>query len=100
MNDAERERLTLAPIASAPQVGLLLAALEDSRRRTLHDLEGVSDVMLAWQPEAPLNTIGQLLDHIGLIETDCLLDDILHLPEHEAEHRAHIAWLRDTFPAS
>jgi uncharacterized damage-inducible protein DinB len=62
--------------------------------------------MPAWRPDAPLNSIGTLLYHIALVEADWLLEDIQgreypdwlhHLLQHEAEHRSHIAWLRDAY---
>ena len=37
----EREQLTLDPIADAPEVGRWLAAMQDARRDTLRELEGV-----------------------------------------------------------
>ena len=179
MTDAGRETLALAPIADDPEVGRWLAALEDCRRDTLRELEGVTSAMVDWYPDGPLNSIGSLLYHIALIEADWVAVDILdldepevlvallpwpdrepgsgtgterhlsrvdgqsmeehlarlagvrtfalerltpmtneefhrirrlehydvapdwvlhHLLQHEAEHRSHIAWLRDTFP--
>jgi hypothetical protein len=170
----ERPIFVLEPIADDPEVGRWLAALEEARRDTITELSGVTPEMLDWRPDAPLNSIGTLLYHIGLIETSWLLDDILegepgpdwlesllpfsdrdargrliqvdgvpiaahlerlsairryllerlrtmsnadfhrirhlasydaapdwvlhHLLQHEAEHRSHIAWLRDTYP--
>ena len=169
----DRERLVLDPIATDPEVGRWLAALEDGRRETLRELEGVSDALVDRTPDGPLDTIGTLLYHVGLIEADWVASDILglddppelvaflpwpdrddagrltvvtglplaahlarlagirawvlrhlgdltavdlgrtrampsydvspvwaihHVLQHEAEHRAHIAWLRDTHP--
>ena len=174
MTDVPRERLTLEPPGPEAEVGRWLAAMEDARRDTLRELEGVTPEMVDWRPDAPLNSIGALLYHVALIEADWLLDDIQgrealpdwmrellpfsdrdddgrltrvdgqpldqhldrlariraflidqlrampphelhsprararydvspgwvlhHLLQHEAEHRSHIAWLRDTFP--
>jgi hypothetical protein len=168
------QRLTLEPIADDPEVGRWLAALEDGRRNTLRELEGVTPDMIDWYPDAPLNSIGALLYHVALIEADWVVTEILeladtppelerllpwadreddghlwradgqdlaahidrlagvrgfvldrlrpmsnddfhrvrrldsydvapdwavhHVIQHEAEHRSHIAWLRDTFP--
>lgn len=169
----EREVLALVPIADDPEVGRWLAALEDGRRDTLRELEGVRAEMLDWYPDAPLNSIGTLLYHIALIEADWVATEMLgledppelsallpwpdrersgrlspadglsidehvarlagvrawvlehlapmtnddfhrvrsferydaapdwaihHVLQHEAEHRSHIAWLRDTHP--
>lgn len=176
-----RRRLVLTPIGDDPEVGRWLAALEDGRADTLKELEGVRPEMVDWYPDAPLNSIGSLLYHIGLIEADWVATEMLELDEppelaallpwpdrepeggaggerhlsrvdgqsleqhverlaairrwvlehlapmtnddfhrvrsfpdydaspdwalhhvlqHEAEHRSHIAWLRDTFPAA
>jgi hypothetical protein len=175
-----RRRLVLTPIGHDPEVGRWLAALEDSRDRTLKELQGVTPDMVDWYPDAPLNSIGSLLYHIALIEADWVATEMLgldeppelaallpwpdrepgdgahtdrhlsridgqsleqhlerlasirrwalehlapmtsgdfhrvrpfpeydasadwamhHVLQHEAEHRAHICWLRDTYPA-
>lgn len=180
MAESARERLVLDPIGGDPEVGRWLAALEDSRRDTLRELDRVTPAMVDWYPDAPLNSIGTLLYHIGLIEADWVATDILelsdppeltdllpwadreedgsvggerrlwrvdgqslsahverlaairrwvldrlvrmtndefhrvralerydvspdwalhHILQHEAEHRSHIAWLRDTHPS-
>jgi hypothetical protein len=165
----EREVLVLEPMADHAEVGRWLSALEDGRRDTLLELEGVTDAMVDRRVADELNTIGTLLYHVALIEADWLLDDIFddrgawpsdvlpfgdrdpkgtltevrgeplvehlarlaavrslllermrpmsveafhaprarerydvspawvlhHLLQHEAEHRAHVAWLRD-----
>jgi hypothetical protein len=174
MSPEPRKRLTLDPIADDPEVGRWLAALEDGRRDTLRELEGVTPEMVDWYPDAPLNSIGALLYHVALIEADWVINEILeladappqigrllpwadregdghlwradgqdlavhldrlvgvrrfvlarlraitnddfhrvrrleaydvapdwavhHIIQHEAEHRSHIAWLRDTYP--
>ena len=91
---SHRERLLLEPAAAAPGVGLLIAALEDGRRRTLRELESVDDTMLGVRPEAlPLHTIGQLLYHIALIEADWVLSEIQELPESDWP-----AWVEAEFP--
>jgi hypothetical protein len=175
-----REVLALEAIGDDPEVGRWLAALEEARRDTLRELEGVTPEMLDWYPSQPLNSIGSLLYHIGLIEASWVSEEIVgdpdarelqpllpwpdregpeaggarhlsrvdgqslashqerlakirayvlrqlrpmtnddfhrrrtlerydvapdwvvhHLLQHEAEHRSHIAWLRDTFPGS
>lgn len=175
-----REVLALDPIGSDPEVGRWLSALEDGRRDTLRELERVTPEMVDWYPAAPLNSIGSLLYHIGLVEASWVTEEIFgdsdapelerllpwpdregpgeggarhltridgqsldehrarlaairtyvlgrlrpmdnddfhrlrqlerfdvapdwvihHLLQHEAEHRSHIAWLRDTYATS
>lgn len=167
----DRERLVLDQVGADRDVGRWLAALEDSRGRTLRELDGVAPALVDRPPDGPLGTIGSLLYHIGLIEADWVANDILglddpddlvallpwpdrddagrltvvtgesldvhlarlaairawvmdrlatltaadldrtralprydvspgwaihHLLQHEAEHRSHIAWIRDT----
>lgn len=90
----DRDRLVLEPTAGAPQVGLLIAALEDGRRRTLRELEPVPDRMLSMRPAAlPLHTIGQLLYHVALIEADWVLSEIQELPP-----SAWPEWVEAAFP--
>jgi hypothetical protein len=57
LNAGQRERLVLEPIADDPEIGRWLAALEDGRRDTLRELEGVTPAMIDWYPDAPLNSI-------------------------------------------
>ncbi len=171
----ERETLVLIPVGDDPEVGMWLAALEDGRRDTLSQLDRVTPEMIDWRPDGPLDSIGTLLYHIGLIEADWVATEALgldeppelgallpwpdreedgrlaamggqsleehlerlaairgwvldhlkpmtnedfhrvrtferydcapnwvlhHLLQHEAEHRAHICWLRDTYLAA
>lgn len=171
----ERKVLVLESLADDPELGRWLAALEDARRDTIHELSTVPPEMLDVRPDPLLNSVGTLLYHIALIETSWLLDDIFegepgpdwlrallpfsdrdrsgrliqvdgvpmaghlerlsavrqylldrlrpmsnddfhrvrtldsydaapdwvlhHLLQHEAEHRSHIAWLRDSYGA-
>jgi len=171
---AARQRLVLDPDGVDPEVGRWLAALEDGRRDTLRELEGVTPAMVDRRPNGPLDSIGTLLYHIALIEADWVATDILgldeppelaallpwpdrrldghltridglalgehldrlaavrafvlerlrpmsaaefhrvrplsdydvapdwaihHILQHEAEHRSHLAWIRDTAPS-
>lgn len=77
MATTDTRDIVLEPPAGAGQdVGLWIAALDDTRRRTLELLEGLGP---AWidAPAAPLqHTIGTLLYHIALIEADWLYVEI------------------------
>ncbi len=74
-----REILALTPIGADPEVGRWLAALEDGRRATLKELDGVTPEMVDWYPGVPFNSIGTLLYHIALIEADWVATEILAL---------------------
>lgn len=75
---AEPERLILeGDLADTPEVGRWLAAMEDGRRDTLAELEGVTDEMLDARPLGSENTIGTTLYHVALVEADWLFDDML-----------------------
>ena len=79
---SEREVLSLEPIGDVPEVGRWLSAMEDSRRDTLHELEGVPDDALDWEVDARTNTIGTLLYRVALVEDDWLFADTLEAPDH------------------
>jgi len=87
-----KERLTLEPIADDPEVGRWLAALEDARRDTLRELDGVTPDMVDWYPDAPLNSIGSLLYHVALIEADWVAVEILELTDNPPELAALLPW--------
>lgn len=89
----DRERLALEASADQPQVRLLLAALADARQRTLRELATVTDPMVGWRPPMSLDSIGQVLYHVALIEADWLLGDILERPEEEWP-----SWIAEEFP--
>lgn len=81
-------RARLAPNALSgyePEIGAALWQLQDARRRTLKLLDGTPDEHLDAQVND--NTIGTILYHLALIETDWLYSEILEAPypEHFAE---------------
>jgi hypothetical protein len=92
MPDTERERLVLDPVGADPEVGRWLAALEDARRDTLREFDRITPEMVDWTPDAPLNSIGTLLYHVGLIEADWVATEILELAEYPAELTGVLPW--------
>lgn len=71
-------RLHLDPLDGYPgPIGAWLAALEDTRRRTLRALEGLDERALLLLPAPPANNIATLLYHIAAIEADWLYADVL-----------------------
>ena len=81
----EREVLILAPMADVPEVGRWLSAMEDGRRDTLSELEGVSDDMIDLRPPRSENNIGTTLYHVALVEADWLFDDIFGIQLSDSE---------------
>ena len=79
---AEREVLSLEPIADVPEVGRWLSAMEDARRDTLREFEGVPDEAMDWELDELTNTLGTLLYHVALVEDDWLFADTLEAPDH------------------
>ena len=92
MPDSERQRLVLDPIAGDPEVGRWLAALEDARRDTLREFDRITTEMVDWTPDAPLNSIGTLLYHIGLIEADWVATEILELTDYPPQLTGVLPW--------
>ncbi|MDQ3397027.1 MAG: DinB family protein [Deinococcota bacterium] len=81
----ERERLVLEPSAGyEAEIGLFLAALDDTRRRTKKSLSGLPDAAVDWTVAPNTNSTGTLLYHLAAIETDWLYSEILEqpFPEH------------------
>ncbi len=60
----------------APEVGLLVAMMQDTRRRTQSLLAELSDDLVDWHAPGVANTIGSLLYHIAVVELDWLYDDM------------------------
>jgi uncharacterized damage-inducible protein DinB len=63
--------------ASHPELGRWLWALEDTRARTKEAVAGLDQAALDWTMPGVENSIGSLLYHIALIESDYLYADIL-----------------------
>ena len=81
MTDLDQRVITPLP-ASHPELGRWIWALEDTRRRTLDAVDGVTPEELDWTPAGLANSIGTLLYHIALIETDYLCVDILGMEDY------------------
>lgn len=64
-------------LSHEPEIGRWLWALEDTRRRTLVELEGVSAAILDWRPPSEGSSIGTILYHLALIEVDWLYTEVL-----------------------
>jgi hypothetical protein len=96
-----REVLALTPIADDAEVGRWLAALEHARRDTLRELEGVTREMVDWEILEMTDEPPEIHRIRSFERYDASPDWVLHhILQHEAEHRSHIAWLRDTYAGS
>jgi uncharacterized damage-inducible protein DinB len=69
-----------ASLSDAPEVGRWIWALQDTRRRTLEQLEGLTQTVVDWAPPDGGSTIGTVLYHLALIEADWLYSEVLELP--------------------
>ena len=77
MTTIDKRRIVLdAPGGSVPGVGLWIAALDDSRQRTLETLDGLEPELLDAGAPYHRHTIGTLLYHIALIEADWMYVEI------------------------
>lgn len=87
------DQRVVAPLpASHPELGRWLWAMQDTRRRTLEALEGTTQEELDWTPPGLQNSIGALLYHTALIETDYLCIDILGLDDYLPDLMELLPW--------
>lgn len=81
MNEqAVKRRVIEPPQGCDPDVGRWLWALEDARKWTLKEVEGLSDEALYASPPVGENTIAGLLYHMAAIEASWLYEDTLQQP--------------------
>jgi hypothetical protein len=83
----ERRLLVLTPVGDDPEIGRWLASLEDGPADKLKELAGVT-VPIA---NEDVHRVRSFDDY------DAAPDWVLHhILQHQAEHRSHICWPRDT----
>jgi uncharacterized damage-inducible protein DinB len=71
MDTPLKERLVLdAQLATEPEIGRWLWALQNTRERTLRELEGLPPATLDWLPGDDESSIGTMLYHLADIEAD------------------------------
>lgn len=80
--DSERKELLIVDLglSAEPEIGRWLWAIEDTRRRTLRTLRGLSPALVDWRPEGAEGSIGTLLYHLAAIEADWLYVEALGRP--------------------
>lgn len=90
MTERQKPRLELIPEGENREVGLLLRALQDTRRRMRLALKDLPEDLVDAEPPGRGSAIGALLYHIAIIEADWLFDDILGTQDTD--------WPKELFP--
>jgi hypothetical protein len=72
-----RQRILVPHPGVDPIIGRALAAIDESRARTVRTLDGLTDQSLDHTLDCVPNSIGTLLYHIAAIELDYLQADVL-----------------------
>lgn len=74
---AKKRNIVDTQLSGVPAIGQWLWALEDTRHRTMEELENVLPAMIHWLPPDGGSTIGTILYHIAIIEADWLYAEVL-----------------------
>ena len=81
MNQKPKRQLIVQPLACrSAAIGRALWTLEDARRRTLEDLQGIPEDaidLLDWISPLNGNSLGSLLYHLAVVEADWLYTEVL-----------------------
>lgn len=72
-----RKNIVTPYLSKSQEIGRWLWALQDTRERTMEELEQVSPEILDWQPPDGEGSIGTILYHIAGIEADWLYAEVL-----------------------
>jgi uncharacterized damage-inducible protein DinB len=67
-------------LSDEPAIGQWLWALQDTRKRTMEELDNVASAMIDWFPPGDESSIGTVLHHLALIEADWLYEEVLVQP--------------------
>ena len=80
--DSREQKYVIADthFSEEPEIGRWLWALQDTRRRTMSGLEGLTRAIIDWLPPNNESSIGTVLYHIALIEVDWLYTEVLEQP--------------------
>ena len=78
--DSRRKNIVDTHLSKEPAIGQWLWALQDTRQRTMEELDGVSLAMIDWLPPDNESSIGTVLYHMADIEADWLYVEVLEQP--------------------
>ncbi|HEY0606635.1 MAG TPA: DinB family protein [Herpetosiphonaceae bacterium] len=67
-------------LSAEPEIGRWLWAFQDARRRTLSNLDGLTQATIDWLPPNDESSISTVLYHMALIEADWLYTEVLEQP--------------------
>src|SRR5688500_3368166 len=78
MDAKEKEYLIVEPyLNKEPEIGHWLWALQETRERTLRELNRLTPAMIDWLPPGSGSTVGTILYHMTDIEADWLYVEVL-----------------------
>jgi uncharacterized damage-inducible protein DinB len=81
MESLKKEILSVdRQLSKEPEIGRWLWALQDTRRRTMRELGGLSPAIIDWLTRNNESSIGTVLYHIANIEADWLFVEVLEKP--------------------
>ena len=78
--NSRRRNIVELHVSKDPAIGQWLWAIQDTRERTLEELETVTPAMIDWLPPDNESSIGTILYHITDIEADWLYVEVLEQP--------------------
>src|SRR5262245_50176223 len=73
----KEQKIVEAHLSKVPDIGRWLWALQDTRQRTLRELDQLTSAMLDWRPARNGSSIGTVLYHLADIEADWLYVEVL-----------------------
>jgi hypothetical protein len=74
---SRRRNIVEYNLSQEPFIAPWLWAMQDSRLRTLEELEGLSPAWIDWAPSGEESSIGTILYHLADIEADWLYSEVL-----------------------
>ncbi len=105
MESQQKRQNVIAPYPSKEaEIGRWLGAFQNTRERTLEQLDGLIQPVIDWLPPDDESNIGTVLYHIALIEADWLYEEILEqsypkevealFPYHHRDSQGHLTQIQ------
>src|SRR5688572_17062196 len=77
---SRRINIVDASLSAVPEIAPWLWAIQDTRQRTMEELNGISPSAVDWLPPDGESAIGTVLYHLAAIEADWLYVEVLEQP--------------------